>query len=364
MNGTRHPHLQGVRVYVRGRHWWCAIGSRRQSTGLCDDAGAEAALRAAEAIYYEREEQARGVVRYSVQRLILEYLRVKSGRLEAATVEVYTRSYELLLSHDREVADTAAIRGDVLGAVDRLWAAGYSAQTVRRALVYVRALFTYAVEAGHCVHNPVPRHLIPGKPSSGGRPFTEGEVQRIEAQLEAQAKAGRQSAGQTLLLVRLLVRSGLRIGEALRLRGGDYAGGVLRVQGKPSPRTPGLRVREIPVDVLPGLREVCDEVFRGVPEGARAFEHAANCHQKNFRQAAQALRLEGRIHELRDTAVNWWEKGLGIPEHLCARLAGHSVEVRRKHYDRPPTAEELREAIGRSGVPSVPTNVPNLSESA
>ncbi|HVJ27649.1 MAG TPA: hypothetical protein VM493_08890, partial [Vicinamibacterales bacterium] len=74
-------------------------------------------------------------------------------------------------------------------------------------------------------------------------------------------------------------------------------------------------------------------------------------------KAALGMNDDRMLHELRKSALNWWEKSLFLPETVIDDMGGNTDRVRDQHYRTAPTAADLearvaheRESYGRRTV--------------
>ncbi|MEO5929610.1 MAG: site-specific integrase [Candidatus Kapaibacterium sp.] len=178
--------------------------------------------------------------------------------------------------------------------------------------------------------------------------FTQAEVDAIVHEAEKRTD-GRDYA----LLYRFQAMTGIRIGETLKLWREDIEDKGIMVQGK------GRLPRIVPIDVIPGLRDLLDEIL--------ALEKTAGTRQhgtegKLFRwtdpgkprlvfndvcTAAKVDRGSRTLHTLRGTAGWWMENVLGWDERTICDVLGQEPETRKKHYRTQPSAAELEVRIAR-----------------
>lgn len=229
----------------------------------------------------------------------------------------------------------AHIRGVVDGLVGR-----YAPRTVRKVVGHLRALFREALHLELVARNPVEavRVRFPNE-EKAARALEPHEVARL---LEA-AEASRSK--DMALLLKLILATGLRRGEALALqwRDIDLDRGEVRVwrawarvgdKGAfTSPKTPtARRVVPLPIDLLRHLRARKEELLEKLsPEeveetflfgGSRPLEpNSFNHYLRRLAERAGLGRV--RVHDLRHT---WATLALsrGVPLEVVSERLGHA----------------------------------------
>ena len=228
----------------------------------------------------------------------------------------------------------------VRGVLDRVMEAGYAPRTVGRVLMRLKALFREALRLELVARNPAEavRVRLP-KGEKAARALEPEEVARL---LEA-AEASRSK--DMALLLRLMLESGLRRGEALALQWGDLdlAKGEVRVwrawvkvKGKGAfsePKTPtAKRVVPLPRGLLLRLQARREELLERLtleevaglflvggdrPVDPDSFNH----YLRRLAERAGLGRV--RVHDLRHT---WATLALsrGIPLEVVSERLGHA----------------------------------------
>jgi integrase len=228
----------------------------------------------------------------------------------------------------------------VRAAVDRVMEAGYARRTVNRVLMRLKSLFREALHLELVARNPAESvRLKLGQEEKIGRALEPHEVARL---LEA-AEASRSK--DMALLLRVILETGLRRGEALALqwRNIDLEAGELtverawvKVRGKGAfsePKTRAAR-RKVPLSqsLLHRLKERREELLEYLtPEevdglflvgGVKPVDpDAFNHYLRRLTQKAGLGRV--RVHDLRHT---WATLALsrGIPLEVVSERLGHA----------------------------------------
>ncbi len=206
---------------------------------------------------------------------------------------------------------------DVRGYRLALEARGLAPLTVVHVLSDLRALLLWAVAEGRLARSPFPRRVLPRVPERCPRGLLASEVATLEALPEPWG-----------FVLRLLLATGLRWGEACRARREHVRGAWLEVEA-----TKSGRVRRVP---LPAklLKEVCARRGRLVP-------YAALSPGSFTRTVRRRSGLAGfHPHRCRHTfAMRWLEAGGSLP--VLQELLGHRDLSTTMRYAR--VSDELVE---------------------
>ena len=105
------------------------------------------------------------------------------------------------------------------------------------------------------------------------------------------------------------------------------------------------KVREFPIDIIPGGRDIINRLLENKDRNnGKVFSWAkinvVVCQLNSLSMKLGMPKYSG-AHSMRRYAVNYWEKELNIPPHICAYLAGHELRVRQSNYSKMPSAEDL-----------------------
>jgi len=228
----------------------------------------------------------------------------------------------------------------VRAAVDRVIEAGYAPRTVARVLMRLKALFREALRLELVARNPA--EAIQARLPKGEKAARALEPEEVARLLEA-AEASR--SRDMALLLRLMLETGLRRGEALALQWGDVdlERGEVRVwrawakvgsKGAFTPlKTPtAKRVVPLPLGLLRRLKARKEELLERLnPEevdglhlvgGVRPVDpDAFNHYLRRLAEKAGLGRV--RVHDLRHT---WATLALsrGIPLEVVSERLGHA----------------------------------------
>jgi len=295
--------------------------------------------------------------------------------LEARTdIQPSTKSIYATLLRSQVLTDPIASKpladikpSHVEALIVRMRAKGSSPSTTRQTYTVLRAVLDTAVRDELLASNPATKVKRPGVPRTEARYLSTADV----AALLAAAKDSRYAP-----LLRLLVSTGLRRGEALALRWShvDLTNGVLRVRGTLArvggvlvvgePKTDRSR-RDVPLfpSAVAALRahkveQTAERLRAGsfwVDSGhVFATEFGEPCDPRNalraLTTAAAAAGLTGiGLHTLRHTAATTMLEQ-GVPLHTVSEILGHaSVAVTGDTYGHVST-DGARTAMDRLGA--------------
>ena len=210
---------------------------------------------------------------------------------------------------------------------------GKGEATIRRTLMLVHELFSEAVENNYVVKNPARRIVLPRcKAIQEIEPLTVAQVQALFENTE----------GRDRLMWRILLLTGVRIGELLALRKSDLGPIGLCVDessdcGRPS-TTKNRKTRYAPIpDSLRGELEGWNKTVAG----ELMFPNAVGTMYSQCGQIVQAFLKAGRVaagaphmtfRHCRTTFATLYE---GDPRDRQAILGHHSEEFTARVYQKP-----------------------------
>ena len=288
-------------------------------------------------------------------------------RLSARTVEAYERDsrqfLQFLTGHcggPPGIADIAALRpADLRGFLVTRRAAGAGPRPLGRGLAGVRSLLRFLERRGLVNAAGAAALRAPRQPKSLPKPLPVDDARRV-------VSAGAQSADEPWIAARnvavltLLYGCGLRISEALAVKGSDIAGtghAVLRVTGK------GNRTRLVPVlpvaaAAVADYRRLCPyNIDAEAPlfRGARGGPLRPEIVQRDMRRLRSALGLPETAtpHALRHSFATHL-LGRGGDLRTIQELLGYASLSTTQIYTGVDTARllEVYDAAHPRGTPS------------
>lgn len=234
----------------------------------------------------------------------------------------------------------------------------YPQGTLRTMLTMLRSIMTYAHKRGYLLRDPmvgIPMPRVKTRRDERGRlpRFTVEEVEAVSAAYKRDGYPERAAA------IEFAFRSLLRSGEVLRLARSSVTVECITVtSGK------GGRVREIPVETVPGLRDAVETLLaspsrRQTITACRNYTTWGQWLYEGL-ERAEIERKERTPHDLRRGGEWWMEHVLGWPRQVILDIAGHTRAVSDVHYRDIVTADEITRAVHRETSRSLP--VPTRSK--
>ena len=263
---------------------------------------------------------------YSLRQAIDDHLASLTG-IERGTIVTYERY------RDRDLADMGALPLEAItDTIVAAWLADlaeeFSGKTVANKHGFLSAVMGRAVREGKIPTNPCDRTRLPRKDSEREPVFlTKAQFAAILKNVPDGWKP----------LVRWLVGTGMRFGEATALRVGDVDPdeGLVRIRrawkftGTAEPKMSypkskaGRRDINVPASLIAELdlsRPAEDLLFLDPDRGGRVtypkFRHTA------WKNAVKAAGVNAKPHDLRHTCASWMLKA-GVPIHVVQVHLGH-----------------------------------------
>lgn len=224
------------------------------------------------------------------------------------------------------------------------WFDGYS-QTApagaNRTLDVLRQIFNHAIASGHLAANPT-RGIRRNRRPTPSRFLSRTEIARLRAALDAHR--GRGSGQQQADIIRLLLLTGCRKSELVRLRWSEVDGGTLRLRdAKAGPRTVFLNAKAQAV-LARQPRRGSPYAFPSLADPSRSRSGELSLWRKVRREAGIE---DARLHDLRHTFASYAVMR-GVPLPVVSSLLGHSetrMTLRYAHVSDRET-EAAAERIG------------------
>lgn len=257
----------------------------------------------------------------------------------------------------------------------------HAVNTRRKMLQRVQAFFSYAIERGWLLRNPVGAVKIPTEERKVVDVYSPFEVDAIVSWHDANPPVDgrpeqfrKQTAWLYARYFELLSLTALRPSEALALKVSDVTERAFRIEGKRAPGVAEVRVRWFPL-VLPTdgddtrretidawlerVRVIIAELTARAPDSGELFPWRNSQTMNNALQRAKQRATDptgkpvfqaddGRtVKTFRETAIWYWTNYLGIDRETRVGLAGHTKDVAINYYEKERTADELAAAMLR-----------------
>lgn len=245
---------------------------------------------------------------------------------------------------------------------------------LKKQLSILKRFFDYCIEQDYLVKNPVNRYMFPAIESNEVLMFSREEVNLMVDFLQSNSKIAiplygktyyrsrseRESSAQYAQVIEFISYIGTRAEETLKIFWDEEAAPLIKgdkdfrksiisdnhiiIDGKRSNyRVPVIR--EFPLELVPESYNILEKCKKFKEENnGKLFKYNSYASiERTIRNIVMELKLPNNrnLHSLRKTAINHWENELGINPYICAYMAGHSEDIRRKHYRVKPGAEEL-----------------------
>lgn len=244
---------------------------------------------------------------------------------------------------------TRVCRADIYTVMDKWQANGMSPSLQAKCRAVMTSMFEDATQRGLIQENPARGIRISKQVTREMRILQPEEYRRVLPYVPEQYR----------LLVRLLVASGARWGEAAELRPADLQGDVLvlsrnvaevksphRFVIQTSLKNGKARRVKIPATIADELRAIAvgDELLFGRSGTHMSREHFGKVWRRA--QVEAGISPPCRVHDLRHTAISWWLSD-GMPLSSVRDRAGHwNISVTSRYIHSRTDAED--EALGRS----------------
>ncbi len=301
-----------------------------------------------------------------------EFSSIRFTKFDKATIKSYMTAFKAYLVEDLNLADINRIRAMIR---ERQTINKHAPNTQLKYLSKLNKLFEYCIDQEYISRNPILKDMKPDEVAPEVKLFTQDELNTLfdyffnleKVVIPLKGKPGKRVRNRNLAedkkqfawMIKFISMVGTRAMETINiwwdvpkapLISNSTRKSVIQlperiiIDGKRSRRAKP-RVREFPLQLIPQVYEVIQELekYKDINKGKLFKWNSVACLELWMRDALQELELEpGRnLHALRKTAINWWEKELGIPLHVCNYMAGHNQQTRDKYYGSNPTALEL-----------------------
>jgi integrase len=220
--------------------------------------------------------------------------------------------------------------------------------SANKRLEELRAFFRFCHDSGWTTENPA-RKLRPQKNEDPPRePFSEEEVQRIVSSCEQYPRSGAADPQRLRALVDLLLETGLRLGDAVRLRRDSIVNGVLCIKTTKTGTPVSIPLSEWLINELKAVKGTSNDYFFWSGQGK--LKSSIGNWQRSLKRLFRLAGVpDGCGHRMRHTVAKRYLNA-GVPPERLARLLGHkSPAITLKYYATwvPERQEELNADVRR-----------------
>lgn len=265
----------------------------------------------------------------TISELIKEFAAVRLKDKDANTKAVYKGAFVALLTHERYVEDYKSIASMIEGNAKELQGVKKH-NTISAYLARCKVLFTYALKKEYCTKNPLDLIEIPtAKYEALDYVYYYEDMYKLIEHLKTKNV-------EVAQVVEFAYLTAMRVGEILSLKRSDVHADYFLIHGK------GGRYRQFPFTKFERLPELLNEVLQNKTGKDAIFNVPRTNLLKIWYEAQKALGYEHllKFHNIRACCEYRWEYELKIPPSVICDLAGHTQEVRNKHYRKQRSAKE------------------------
>jgi integrase len=235
---------------------------------------------------------------HAAMRKVIEFRSVRRGSsrpLKKSTVGYHA---EILKIAMRIFPDNALASFDATSLLKAIQGSGYSQSRRKSIFELVKRTFADAVENGDIRKNPLSGH-IPGQVPKKDRTLPTRE--QLDKLMEEIPRLFPRYGHRSVLTLRFLAFSGLRISEARSVVWGDIANGKMVVRGtEEGTKTSKIRV----LDINTPLRETLDDIEKIY--GRRNPVLPAKCILKQLAAACKSIKIPViNQHDVRSWFITW-----------------------------------------------------------
>ena len=264
---------------------------------------------------------------------------VVSGRLARNSKEAYQSTFRLYIEPALGKTELQhVIKHSIETMLGAIADAGKGEALLRRVLMLTHEMFSEAAENNYITKNPARRIVLPRcEPIAETVPLTEPQVRSLFEN----------TSGRERLMWRILILTGVRIGELLALRKSDLLPGGLRIDESSdrghSSTTKNKKIRYAP---LPDSLRTEIEDWNQTVEGDLMFPNARGVMCAHSSAMVQDCLTNGRaaaavpglnFRQCRTTFATLYE---GDPRDRQAILGHHSEEFTAAVYQKPIAARQ------------------------
>ncbi len=366
-----HPDYDYAYIKIRDTHYHTVVHDIARSTGIradkTDPKSSAKALRQAMFKLEERVEDYKLSKKHPEQivtpkyesqnnknivELASEYIRIRKhmNSVSEVTLRHLVSHFRVYFVENFSIEQTTEIRTMIVSIANNK---NYSEATMKKHYKRLHAFFDWCIKAGYCTINPMAAVPLPHVPQNEIVFPTWEEFYSIIEYYKKGAYYNRfnHERDENIRFWRLLAMSGMRVGEAIKMKVEDIQAGGFSIDGKRQ-RHNEKKIRWFPTEIIPGMEELIVECVKNAQSDGRLWSWSYyQTPSLKWRNCIRDLKMDNNytMHSLRRLAKWWWEVELGIPPHIANMLAGHSFAVRTK-YHRTSTLDDLKQYIRTSGM--------------
>jgi len=261
---------------------------------------------------------------HAAMRKVIEFRAVRRGMSRPLKERTAGYHAEILKIAMRIFPDNALASFDALSLLKAIQSSGYSQSRRKAIFELVKRTFADAVENGDIRKNPLSGQ-VPGQVPKKDRTLPTRE--QLDKLVEEIPSLFPRYGHRSVLTLRFLAFSGLRISEAKAVVWGDIADGKMVVRGtEEGTKTGKVRV----LDINAPLQETLDDIEKIY--GRKNPVMPAKCIRKQLAAACKSIKIPAiDHHDLRAWFITWGILS-GVDVATLAEWVGNSPKVLLERY--------------------------------
>ena len=276
------------------------------------------------------------VAKRSVFTLIKEFSKIHFPNVSVATQRKFKQSCSHFLKKDFLLDDFENLKNHIHDNIHKSKLHQNSKQKLLQAL---KQIFSYAIEEGYMVRNPIKKNAIPKPVKPEYVIFSVDDVNSLIDYFAQQNKI------EFSLFIKFISITAVRVNEAIQIYWSDIDEEKILIHGK------GNRDRPFPINAFPEIFPVLEELkqFKDTNNGKLFKWNSYAKLEKWIRDAVSELGIEnkGNFHAIRKMRENQLIQDEDLDLNIVAEILGHTKRVQEKHYLDVLGAKKLTEIILR-----------------
>lgn len=257
-----------------------------------------------------------------------EFFDVYVRKLSKATQSQYKNILRKYFAEDMDLNEPEAIKYQIIELMANI---SLSNNTKWKHLQRINVFLNYCVRQRYLEFNPIPKELMPEYEIKPVQYFSEEQFHNLKNYFF-------ETNYEMYLLITFIEMTACRIDEAIKLTWDKISDKEIMIIGKTD--------RNFPIFPFPKLPSLLNEIKKINPTGKLFSWKWEQTPQKLLKAARLALGIPQKysFHAIRKRTLDKW-KDAGLSIEIRTRLAGHSVAVHIKEYNKNPDWQYFESVI-------------------